>query len=187
MLVRHVVPLLPAAHVWLLSATPPESTLPEVFILNSLNFFRMNTSHGKPPFAQFWCNVSPFRINTCKSASKQTTLTPFRMNTYEKTGGAFLGSERSNLQPFNVPTCFRRPTSSCISIRSGIHVSQLSATRGFEEGGIHDKKKSGSLERSDSRAGSCSRLPRSSASDRSQRTESNHSRMGRSHKRRASA
>src|SRR5258708_7584499 len=28
-----------------------------------------------------------FRINTCKSASKQMTLTPFRMNTYEKQGG----------------------------------------------------------------------------------------------------
>jgi hypothetical protein len=29
----------------------------------------------------------PFRINTCKSVSKQTTLIPFRMNTYEKQGG----------------------------------------------------------------------------------------------------
>jgi hypothetical protein len=28
-----------------------------------------------------------FRINTCKSVSKQTTLTLFRINTYEKTGG----------------------------------------------------------------------------------------------------
>src|SRR5258707_10109949 len=28
-----------------------------------------------------------FRINTCKSVSKQMTLTPFRMNTYEKQGG----------------------------------------------------------------------------------------------------
>ena len=28
--------------------------------------------------------LSTFRINTCKSVSKQTTLTPFRMNTYEK-------------------------------------------------------------------------------------------------------
>src|SRR5467141_1833407 len=36
--------------------------------------------------AQFWCNVSPFRMNTCKSVSKQRTLTPFRMNTYAKTG-----------------------------------------------------------------------------------------------------
>src|SRR6266403_5306804 len=28
-----------------------------------------------------------FRMNTCQSVSKQTTLTPFRMNTYEKQGG----------------------------------------------------------------------------------------------------
>ena len=28
-----------------------------------------------------------FRINTCKSVSKQTTLTSFRINTYEKKGG----------------------------------------------------------------------------------------------------
>src|SRR5260370_23974064 len=28
----------------------------------------------------------PFRINTCKSVSKQRTLTPFRINTYKKQG-----------------------------------------------------------------------------------------------------
>ena len=32
-------------------------------------------------------SASPFRINTCKSVSKQTTLTPFRINTYEKHRG----------------------------------------------------------------------------------------------------
>jgi len=37
--------------------------------------------------AQFWGNVTPFRINTCKSVSKQRTSTSFRMNTYEKTPG----------------------------------------------------------------------------------------------------
>src|SRR6266481_9449322 len=30
--------------------------------------------------------VTTFRINTCKSVSKQRTLTPFRINTYEKQG-----------------------------------------------------------------------------------------------------
>ena len=30
--------------------------------------------------------VTTFRINTCKSVSKQTTLTTFRINTYEKPG-----------------------------------------------------------------------------------------------------
>ena len=52
----------------------------EVFILNNLKPFRMNTR-------QFWRSVSPFRINTCKSVSKQSTLSPFRMNTYEKQRG----------------------------------------------------------------------------------------------------
>jgi hypothetical protein len=32
------------------------------------------------------CN--PFRINTCKSVCKQRTLTPFKINTYEKTRGS---------------------------------------------------------------------------------------------------
>src|SRR5260370_9228142 len=106
MCLRHVVLLPQAAYVWLPSVypeqrrvTPPESTLAEVFILNSLNPFRMNTCHGEPRFAQFLCNVSPFRINTCKSVSKQMTLTPFRINTYEKTGGggALLGWVRTGL------------------------------------------------------------------------------------------
>src|SRR6266852_2705765 len=30
--------------------------------------------------------LTTFRINTCKSVSKQRTLTPFRINTYRKTG-----------------------------------------------------------------------------------------------------
>jgi hypothetical protein len=32
-------------------------------------------------------SVSTFRMNTCKSVSKQRTLSPFRMNTYAKPGG----------------------------------------------------------------------------------------------------
>src|SRR5260370_4949339 len=85
---RHAVPLTtPKADVCLAAATLLESTLVEVFIRNSLNLFRMNTFCGSPRFAQFWCNLSPFRMNTCKSVSKQTTLSRFRMNTYEKTGG----------------------------------------------------------------------------------------------------
>src|SRR6266852_3053401 len=95
---RHVVLLPQAADVCLPSVypeqrrvTPLESTLVEVFILNTLNLFRMNTCRAKPHFAQFWCNVSPFRINTCKSVSKQMTLTPFRMNTYEKPGEGWVG------------------------------------------------------------------------------------------------
>jgi hypothetical protein len=40
-----------------------------------------------PPTARGRRVSYSFRINTCKSVSKQTTLTPFRMNTYEKQGG----------------------------------------------------------------------------------------------------
>jgi hypothetical protein len=50
---------------------------------------------GVPPAACFgvFCPapprpITPFRINTCKSVSKQTTLTSFRITTYEKHGGA---------------------------------------------------------------------------------------------------
>ncbi|SRR6266478_5087542 len=42
--------------------------------------------------AQFLCNISPFRMNTCKSVSKQRTSTSFRMNTYEKTPGGQAGT-----------------------------------------------------------------------------------------------
>src|SRR5258708_38404529 len=40
-----------------------------------------------------------FRMNTCKSVSKQRTLTPFRMNTYEKQGGGGIRHAKQNL-PF---------------------------------------------------------------------------------------
>ena len=38
-------------------------------------------------------SASPFRMNTCKTASKQTTLTIFRMNTCGKPGGEGGNSE----------------------------------------------------------------------------------------------
>jgi hypothetical protein len=38
------------------------------------------------PLRSLWL-LSTFRINTCKSVSKQTTLTSFRINTYEKPRG----------------------------------------------------------------------------------------------------
>src|SRR5260370_407400 len=105
MLARHAVLLTPApaevcpplAYPEQRRATPLESTLIgtlQVFILNNLKLFRITTyekrggkGRKRARFAQFWCNISPFRINTSKSVSKQTTLSPFRMNTYEKTGG----------------------------------------------------------------------------------------------------
>src|SRR5260370_13096148 len=101
---RHAVPLttpkadvcLPPVYHEQRRATLLESTLVEVFILNSLNLFRMNTFCGSPRFAQFWCNLSPFRMNTCKSVSKQTTLSPFRMNTYKKHRGGGGSSQTVN-------------------------------------------------------------------------------------------
>src|SRR5882762_8239485 len=35
----------------------------------------------------FWCDVSPFRINTYKSVSKQRALTHFRMTLMKNKGG----------------------------------------------------------------------------------------------------
>src|SRR6266436_4948985 len=97
---RHAVLLTaPKADVRLALATPLESTLVEVFVLNSLNPFKMNTFGGVPHFAQFLCNVTPFRINTCKSVSKQTTLSTFRINTYEKQGEGG-GSPQTVNSPF---------------------------------------------------------------------------------------
>src|SRR6266852_8323557 len=50
------------------------------------NSFRIIT-YKNTHFARFWRHLSPFRINTSKSVSKQRTLSIFRMNTYEKQGG----------------------------------------------------------------------------------------------------
>ena len=41
----------------------------------------------QPSFCTIFMHSKPFRINSCKSVSKQTTSTPFRINTYEKTRG----------------------------------------------------------------------------------------------------
>ncbi len=54
----------------------------------SLNFFTDLTPLPYP-LSPIPCPLKLFRINTCmgvKSVSKQTTLTPFRMNTHEKQG-----------------------------------------------------------------------------------------------------
>ena len=42
--------------------------------------------HLRPLLPSHPLSVSTFRINTCESVSKQTTSSPFRINTYEKTG-----------------------------------------------------------------------------------------------------
>src|SRR5258708_31956653 len=48
--------------------------------------FTIQNSSDLSPAMQNATPVSPFRMNTCKSGSKQRTLTTFRMNTYEKQG-----------------------------------------------------------------------------------------------------
>src|SRR6266851_4268341 len=55
--------------------------------------------HPRAPFKSF-------RMNTSKSVSKQMTLTPFRMNTYEKQGGgAHFAQFWCNVSPFRMNTC----------------------------------------------------------------------------------
>src|SRR5713101_7447580 len=47
----------------------------------------------------------PFRMNTFKSVSKQKTLTPFRINTYEKQRGeAHFAQFWCNVSPFRINT-----------------------------------------------------------------------------------
>src|SRR6266478_2192789 len=48
--------------------------------------FTIQNSSDLSPARQNATPVSPFRMNTCKSVSKQRTLTTFRINTYEKRG-----------------------------------------------------------------------------------------------------
>src|SRR5882762_1492766 len=43
-------------------------------------------------FAPSKPSAKSFTICTCKTVSKQSTLTPFRINTYEKTGEGVVGS-----------------------------------------------------------------------------------------------
>ena len=78
---------LPSCTVFVHSKPFEINTCKAVSKQTTLTVFRINTSWGRPHFAQFWCNLTSFKINTCKSVSKQMTLTSFRMNTYEKTGG----------------------------------------------------------------------------------------------------
>src|ERR1700676_889159 len=54
------------------------------------------SNHKAPP------HVTTFRMNTCKSVSKQSTLTTFRMNTYEKPRGG--GPRHSPLLMIGVPS-----------------------------------------------------------------------------------
>jgi hypothetical protein len=61
----------------------------------------------------FALDSKSFRMNTCKSVSKQRTLTPFRMNTYEKhrgEGGAPSRSLVASLPPYPQTLSFHTHT-----------------------------------------------------------------------------
>src|SRR5712664_1991223 len=70
--------------------------------------------------AHFPSAPKSFRINTCKSLSKQTTLTLFRINTYEKHRGRGLLLLTRNL---NAPFCH---SSACPRLCRGLPTSHES-------------------------------------------------------------
>jgi hypothetical protein len=105
-------------------------------------------AHGVGHFQDANCaSASPFRINTCKSVSKQRTLTTFRMNTYAKTGGrgsteylppitaACCYSEGPRGRKYWVPftgSCRRRRSCCRSALRSTKSISEVLITRRSE-------------------------------------------------------
>jgi hypothetical protein len=70
----------------------------------SVPLWQKNRQHPPPDLHNFGAPINTFRMNTCKSVSKQRTLSPFRMNTCEKRGegaphgcAVTVGSARSPL------------------------------------------------------------------------------------------
>src|SRR5260370_36106153 len=65
------------------------SALLRVLGVSALSF-NLGVSPGRPVYSSEVLGnkrqITTFRINTCKSVSKQRTLSPFRINTYEKQG-----------------------------------------------------------------------------------------------------
>src|SRR5712692_6344877 len=98
--------------------------------------------------------LTTFRINTCKSVSKQRTLTTFRINTCEKQGGG-------GLELYTVS----RPTSpACLESGLPIHTT------------LHRTALSGSSSRISSTA--CPRLSRKLPCSRNPRSEASTTRQG---------
>ncbi len=79
--------------------------------------------------------LSTFRINTCKSVSKQRTLTTFRMNTYAKQGEGGPYSEGPSGRKYCVPltgSCRRRSNCCRSALRSTKSISEVLITRRSE-------------------------------------------------------
>src|SRR5216683_4211656 len=69
-------------------------------------FYKNIGGKGASAFQSPICPPNPFKMNTCKSVSKQSTLTPFRINTYEKQGKRALFAQFwCNVSPFRINTC----------------------------------------------------------------------------------
>ena len=66
------------SRLWIRGGIPRRLPMPEANL--------RDTRNGKVKDVSL-IYITPFKINTCKSVSKQTTLTPFGINTCEKTGG----------------------------------------------------------------------------------------------------
>src|SRR5258708_27708382 len=80
-------PVTPIARLAPGLATQPRQLFSVPLPARSLfTLFTIQNSSDLSPAMQNATPVSPFRMNTCKSVSKQRTLTTFRMNTYEKQG-----------------------------------------------------------------------------------------------------
>ncbi len=97
MYLRAILPCVRQSKSWPVYPEPRRARLvPTCVSLCSLRYHcSLITAHRPPKL---------FRINTCKSLSKQTTLTPFRTYTYKKTGGRGVLWLTRFLLSSNVPT-----------------------------------------------------------------------------------
>ena len=88
------------------------------FLRNSdiVNTFRITRKNAKSN------PLTPFKINTSKSVSKQRTLTPFRMNTYGKQGGTQLLLTRN---PTTIPVLLQSDRFILLAVRSADWVTPL--------------------------------------------------------------
>jgi len=96
------------------NSTPSPSSKSSLFFKNTRggvspsDSSTLGESRRRPPphLHNFSAPINTFKMNTCKSVSKQRTLTSFRMNTYAKRGGrgvSLLTQERERRPTPNKP------------------------------------------------------------------------------------